>query len=198
MTKRTLTLLLLIGIAGLLTFAAPTFSRRSSQIPVSIVGTETPQHANQIPVNVGLPVRLIIPRLRVDAKIEYMGLTSTGAMDVPQDVNEAGWYKLGPHPGDTGSAVIAGHLDGIHGEPGIFLALAKLEVGDSISVVDDTGKTTTFVVHRTPSYGQHEQPAEVFHSAEGIHLNLITCTGLWNQSEKRFSKRLVVFSDKVN
>ena len=147
--------------------------------------------------NVGLPVRITIPKLRVDAKIEYMGVTSTGTMDVPSEVIDAGWYKYGAHPGDEGSAVIGGHLNGVRGEPGVFLDLNKLQVDDNFSVLDDTNKTTQFVVRQIRTYGQNEQPNEVFHSQEGAHLNLITCTGAWNRSEKRFSKRLVIFADKV-
>jgi LPXTG-site transpeptidase (sortase) family protein len=141
-------------------------------------------------------VRLTIPILKVDAKIQYMGVTPGGAMDVPTDVAEAGWYKYGPHPGDAGSAVIGGHLNGVHGEPGVFLNLKQLKVGDAFTILDDTGKNTLFVVQRIQTYGQDEQPAEVFHSTQGIHVNLITCTGAWNKSEKRFSRRLVVFADK--
>ena len=118
-------------------------------------------------------------------------------MDVPTEVVNAGWYKYGAHPGDEGSAVIGGHLNGVRGEPGVFLDLTKLQVGDNFSVLDDTGKNTLFVVRQIRTYGQNEQPDEVFHSQGGAHLNLITCTGSWNRSEKRFSKRLVVFADKV-
>ena len=32
---------------------------------------------------------------------------------------------------------------------------------------------------------------------DGNHLNLITCDGEWNEDQKTFSKRLVVFSDAV-
>ncbi|PIZ82226.1 MAG: class F sortase, partial [Parcubacteria group bacterium CG_4_10_14_0_2_um_filter_41_6] len=38
---------------------------------------------------------------------------------------------------------------------------------------------------------------EVFNSSDGkAHLNLITCTGVWNKEDNAFSERLVVFTDK--
>lgn len=148
--------------------------------------------------NHGLPIRLEIPKIKVDANIEYMGLTATGDMDVPTNVKDAGWYKYGPHPGDKGNAVIAGHLDGTKGEPGVFIALTKLRPGDSLSIVDNKGQTTDFVVRETRTYNQTAHPSEVFNASDGAHLNLITCAGAWDITQHRFLNRLVVFADKSN
>jgi sortase A len=54
-------------------------------------------------------VRLQIPSIKVDAAIQYVGLTGSGSMEVPQGRADVAWYKFGPRPGDLGSAVIAGH-----------------------------------------------------------------------------------------
>ena len=148
-------------------------------------------------VNLGLPIRLVIPKLKIDAKVGLIGLTSDGTMGVPNDVTEAGWYMYGAHPGDKGSAVIGGHLNGVHGEPGIFLGLKDLRIGDTFSVIDDRGENIEFVVRQIRTYKKNEQPNEVFRSEEGSHVNLITCSGTWNKTDKRFSKRLVVFADKA-
>jgi LPXTG-site transpeptidase (sortase) family protein len=145
----------------------------------------------------GLPVRLEIPEIKVDASIEDMGLTSTGNMDVPADIADVGWYEYGPHPGNTGSAVIAGHLDGTQGQPGVFMNLNQLKLGDSLTTVDSEGYVTTFVVRAIQTYNQDERPSEVFHASTGIHLNLITCTGAWDTAQHRFTQRLVVFADKT-
>lgn len=146
----------------------------------------------------GLPARLKIPKIKVDTKVAYMGLTKTGDMAVPSNVKDAGWYKYGAHPGNNGSAVIAGHLDGLKGEAGVFVDLNKLRKGDSLMVVDNKGQATFFTVKETRIYGQTEQPGEVFNRRDGTHLNLITCTGAWNKTQHRFAKRLVVFTDKSN
>ncbi len=144
----------------------------------------------------GLLPRLQIPKLKVDAHILYMGLTKAGDMDVPLNIKDVGWYKYGPHPGDNGSAVIAGHLDGLKGEAGVFVDLKKLQIGDSVLIVDNKGQTTAFVVRETRTYNQTENPGEIFNSSDGAHLNLITCTGAWDKTHHSFSKRLVVFADK--
>ena len=57
--------------------------------------------------------------------------------------------------------------------------------------------TITFVVREIRTYGKDESAHDVFGSSDGkAHLNLITCMGVWNKTEKTRSERLVVFTDK--
>lgn len=146
---------------------------------------------------VGLPVRLIIPDINVDAIVEFVGVTSKGSMEVPGSTADVGWFKLGPHPGEVGSAVIAGHVDGKNGGKAVFTNLYKLKVGNKLYIEDDKGITTTFIVRdsRTFDPGYAE---EVFSSNDAAHLNLVTCDGVWNGAVKSYSKRLVVFADISN
>lgn len=140
------------------------------------------------------PVRLIIPKVNVDASIIYVGLTSKGAMEVPNNAVDVGWFKFGSRPGEKGSAVIAGHFDGQNGEAGVFTHLNKLTAGDRIYIQNDNGTMTLFTVRESRTYdpGYAE---EVFSANDGIHLNLVTCDGLWDGVKKNYSKRLVVFAD---
>ena len=141
-----------------------------------------------------LPVRLIIPGINIVASIEYVGLTSSGEMGVPGNITDVGWFDLGPRPGERGSAVIDGHVDGGNGGKGVFIDLDKLKEGDKLYIEDSRGAITSFVVRESRTYdpGYTE---EVFNSTDGVHLNLITCNGIWNKTKKSYSKRLVVFAD---
>ncbi len=161
-----------------------------------VIGTAVvPQKQEQ--TNAGLPVRLKIPRIHVDASVEYVGLTPDGAMGVPTDPDTVAWFNLGPRPGETGSAVIDGHFGWKDGIPAVFDNVHKLHKGDMLSVEDKNGVTTTFVVRELRLYDQHENAVDVFSSSDGkAHLNLITCTGVWNKNQKSYSERLVVFTDK--
>lgn len=142
-------------------------------------------------------MRLKIPRIHVDASVEYVGLTPDGAMGVPTDPDTVAWFNLGPRPGETGSAVIDGHFGWKDGIPAVFDNVHKLHKGDMLSVEDKNGVTTTFVVRELRLYDQHENAVDVFSSSDGkAHLNLITCTGVWNKNQKSYSERLVVFTDK--
>ncbi|MDQ3093879.1 MAG: class F sortase [bacterium] len=171
---------------------------RSTKTSQSLISepTSNPVISSPVLVNPSLPLRIQIPRIDVDATIDYMGLTKAGDMESPTNIDNGGWYKNGPIPGHTGSAVIAGHLSGQKGVPGVFKELDKLEKGDKITVKDDKAQTIVFTVRETRTYDQNDRPTEVFNSTSGAHLNLITCTGGWNTSDRSFTRRLVVFSDR--
>lgn len=141
--------------------------------------------------------RLRIPQINVDALIEDVGLTPEGAMDSPRGPNEAGWYKLGPKPGESGSAVIDGHSGWKNGIPAVFDNLHKLSKGDKIFVEDEKGSVITFVVREIRKYNPTADASDVFWSTDGnAHLNLITCGGIWDKISRSSSERLIVFADK--
>ena len=145
----------------------------------------------------GLPVRLTIPKINVDAAVDYVGVTPQGELGVPKGPTNAAWYELGPRPGDKGSAVIDGHFGYKNNIPAVFDKLYTLQKSDNMYVIDDKGKTAIFVVRELRTYGQNEDSSGIFISSDGkAHLNLITCQGTWSESQKSYSNRLVVFADK--
>jgi LPXTG-site transpeptidase (sortase) family protein len=146
---------------------------------------------------VGLPIRLKIPHIAVDAVVGKVGLTGGGLMDAPAGPSDTAWFDLGPLPGDTGSAVIDGHSGWKNNIPAVFDNLYKLNIGDKIYVEDTSGMTTTFVVRKIRTYEENADASVVFMSHDNhAHLNLVTCTGVWNEATKSSSKRLVVFADR--
>ena len=77
-----------------------------------------------------------------------------------------------------------------------FDNLSKLKKGDEISVEDDKGVITTFIVREFKTYAYDDQALDVFISKDNkAHLNLITCSGSWDNTRKSHSSRLVVFTD---
>lgn len=164
----------------------------------SSAATTTPSVVVALQPTVGLPTRLIIPRINVSASVEYVGLTADGAMAVPKGPSDVAWFSLGVRPGEKGSAVIAGHEGWKNDIPAVFDDLSKLQKGDEVYVEDETGATATFVVRDIRTYGENGNASDVFISNDGkAHLNLITCEGIWNAAKKSYSNRLVVFTDKV-
>jgi len=143
-----------------------------------------------------LPGRLVIPEINVDAAVEEVGLTPQGAMAVTEGPTDVAWFDLGPRPGEIGSAVIAGHEGWKDGIAAVFDDLYKLQKGDKIYVEDGQGTMTTFVVREIRAYDQNGDASDVFNSNDGkAHLNLITCAGTWNATQRSYSHRLVVFTD---
>jgi LPXTG-site transpeptidase (sortase) family protein len=186
--------LALLALGGFLLWSL--LSDDPAEVPSPVAVREPEVAAPSAPPvpSFGVPVRLRIPALNVEAPVVAVGLTEEGAMDSPEGAEDTGWYELGPRPGEQGSAVIAGH-SGYRTGPAVFDDLEQLEPGDSIYVIDDAGATVEFVVRESREYDPYERPEEVFTRNEGQHLNLITCTGSWDSAAGTHTKRLVVFAD---
>lgn len=167
---------------------------------IAVTGYSEVTEVAQAPVveeGVGDPVRIMIPRIAVDAAIEEVTLAADGSMGVPTHPDDTAWYSLGPRPGETGSAAIAGHVDRKNGKAAVFADLHKVRAGDKIAVRDDKGATTYFSVREARRYDPDADAFDVFISDDGrAHLNIITCDGAWDKIAKGYSKRLVVFADK--
>ena len=142
------------------------------------------------------PINLKIPKIHVNANIQSVGLEKNGDMTAPKGYRDVAWFKLGPHPGDIGTAVIAGHYGARSGT--VFDNLHLLKKGDDIYVVDNDKTTHHFIVRDTKVFDRFADAKSIFSSNDtGSHLNLITCNGVWNKTTKTYSNRFVVFTDEV-
>lgn len=138
------------------------------------------------------PVRLTIPAIDVDAKIQQVGVTASGKMAVPTNYTDVGWYKKGAVPGQRGSAVIAGHVDDGLALPGVFKKLSDLKPGDDIYVTTSEGDKLHFVMKSSKAYDKDADTDAIFNDKSGKFLKLITCTGTWLPLQKTHDQRLVV------
>ncbi len=145
-----------------------------------------------------MPARLEIPVLHVDARVQYVGVTSKGTMGVPSNFTDVAWYKYGAVPGQAGSAVMDGHVDNALSLPGVFKHLADIHVGDDLYVQTNDGSTLHFRVYDVETYPYDQVPMQtVFAQTRDAHLTLITCGGTWVQSKKTYDHRVVVYSALV-
>ena len=188
-----------IACAAVIIFSASGLSKGNPQDPIEntsvvypVVSISSEQASSTI------PVRLLIPKIHIDAFVEDVGTTSDGAMAVTKGPVDVAWFDLGSRPGEIGTAVIAGHEGWKDGIAAVFDNLHELKKGDEIYVENEEGSTTAFIVDRVGTYGQDENASAIFTSADGLaHLNLITCEGIWNAAEQSYSNRLVVFADET-
>lgn len=141
--------------------------------------------------------RLTIPALKINAKIQDVGITSKGNMSTPNNFFDVGLYKYGPIPGDTGSSVIDGHVNNGFGFNAVFGNLKNIKIGDDIYVEIEKGTKIHFVVTSTSIYDYNAQAREVFEQSDGSYLKLITCSGNWIKDLRTHDKRLVVNAKKV-
>lgn len=191
-------IILIFGALGV--FLAFGFLAQKNNIPQSVISSEIVTQEEQAEVRIEEqivePKNISIPKINVNAAVESVGEDSSGKMDVPKGVFNAGWYNLGYKPGEKGSAVMAGHLDTVTGAPAVFYNIDKLQAGDKVIITDRSGKNLTFEVTDVQTYPFDKVPLqEVFGSNDKPRLNLITCTGVWNTGSRNYSNRLVVYTE---
>src|SRR4026209_2820496 len=77
-----------------------------------------------------IPTRISIPSLGVRAKVIKVGRAADGSIDTPaaDPAKATGWYRLGPTPGELGTAVIVGHVD-TASQPAVFHRLGGVGEG---------------------------------------------------------------------
>lgn len=166
--------------------ATPTAGQAS---PASLTGPTT----SQAPV--GVPQRISIPALHVDAPIVPVGLDPAGALEVP-DVHEVGWYTASPHPGETGPALLAGHVNW-SGTPGAFARLAQLNAGDEVTVATTTGPTSFRVTSVTTQPKTGIDWRQVLADRPDPELVLVTCGGRLDHATRSYESNVIARAVRV-
>jgi hypothetical protein len=142
-----------------------------------------------------LPVGITIESVGIKASFgEPIGLDANGNVEVPKYYDRAAWYRLGPTPGEIGPAVILGHVDSESG-PEVFHPLKDIDEGDLIEVTREDGSLAVFSVYEVDYYSQKNFPADaVFGTTNDAELRLVTCAGIFDKNEQRYSHNLVVYA----
>jgi hypothetical protein len=180
-------LLAATGLAAALGGTTPGAAATAEPLSRSVVLAPEPRPA-------AAPVRLVVPAAGVDASIVAAGLDLAGALVPPADPALAGWYAGGPVPGETGPAVITGHVDWA-GAPAVFAGLADLEPGTPVLVDRADGSTVRFSVTRVVRLPKSAFPtAEVYAPSPGAELRLITCGGAFDRERGSYEDNVVVFA----
>jgi hypothetical protein len=141
------------------------------------------------------PIRIRIPAIRVNAPMMGLGLTTGGSLDVPPPgrKNLAGWYEAGATPGETGTAIVAGHVDNADG-PAVFYDLGALRKGSTVEVDRRDGGAALFTVDAVEVYEASRFPDEkVYGAADRPELRVITCGGGYSKSTG-YQGNVVVFA----
>ena len=148
--------------------------------------------------SVAEPVSVVIPSIGVSASMVHLGLTSSGALQVPPTTTVAGWYTGSPRPGSVGSAVIAGHIDSVTG-PGVFFRLSQLQRGARVYVRRADGTLAVFEVTEVQMFAKDAFPTTaVYGAVPDPELRLITCGGTFDYSTRSYLSNTVVFAKEVS
>jgi sortase (surface protein transpeptidase) len=146
---------------------------------------------------VARPAALVIPAIGVSAPLVRLGLTATGALQVPSTTSVAGWYTGSARPGAIGSAVIAGHIDSVSG-PGVFFRLRALRPGNRVYVRRANGSVAVFEVTAVQSYLKTRFPTDAVYGPEpDAQLRLITCGGTFDYATGHYLSNVIVYATLV-
>jgi sortase (surface protein transpeptidase) len=167
---------------------------RPSPAPVESTLATT---ATAAPTPSARPAALRIPALELSVPLSGLGLQDDGTVEVPADPDDAGWFRLGPAPGQPGSAVLLGHVDSRRG-PGVFFRLHTLRAGDTVDVELDDGSLARFAVTSVATYPKDEFPGELVYGGQGDStLQLVTCGGDFDRDARSYLSNVVVSAELV-
>ena len=139
------------------------------------------------------PVVVSIPRIGVRSRLVKLGYDK-GAMAVPGNAADAGWFTGGPAPGALGPAIIAGHVTWGRAH-GVFYRLSTMRPGDQVTVKREDGKTAVFTVTRVARFSKSEFPSQaVYGPIDYAGLRLITCGGTYDAARHRYLDNVIVFA----
>jgi sortase (surface protein transpeptidase) len=140
------------------------------------------------------PVELTVPSISLNVSLSTLGLNADGTVQVPTDVQQPGWFRLGPTPGEIGSAVILGHVDSYAG-PGVFFKLSSLVAGDVVDVGLADGVTAEFKVTSVVTYLKTDFPDNAVYTSNGNSaLQLVTCGGTFDSATGHYLSNIVVYT----
>jgi LPXTG-site transpeptidase (sortase) family protein len=145
-----------------------------------------------------VPVALRIPAIGVSVSLGTLGLNPDRTVQVPTKYQQPGWFRLGPSPGEVGSAVILGHVDDFKG-PAAFFRLGALKMGDKVEVSLANGVLANFKVTTVAIYPKTQFPASQVYASHGYSaLQLVTCGGAFDTRTGHYLSNVVAYTTLVS
>jgi len=148
------------------------------------------------------PTQIQIPSIGVKAGITKVGKVKDefgrDRIGAPTNGTDTAWFDGSARPGDSGNAVLDGHVNWYGLIPGttadaVFTRLYQLKQGDQILILTQGGKQLTFLVDNVNPFN------EDFHAPTGLlsrdgppRLTLITCWGHYDRTKQTYNQRVYV------
>ena len=169
----------------------PTTVRTSAPVPPAETAAQLTR---------SVPVRIIIPSLRVNAPVMFLGPEPGGSIQVPPLANHnlAGWYDRSVMPGRDGTSVILGHVDSFTGTS-VFYDVKYLVPGELVEVVRADGSTATFAVDGVREVAKATFPSrDIYGNTRYPGLRLITCGGPFDSTSRQYLDNIVVYTHLIS
>lgn len=179
----------------------PTPTSTATQSPSTLQATPTltarPATPPPVPIT-SAPTRVAIPRIDAQLSVIPTGVTSDGAMEIPDDPRIAGWYRFGPGPTtESGATVLSAHIDSRE-RVGPLARLGELSPGDEVFVA--TGdEEVRYVIERVDSYPKTVIDLDaVFDRGGSPRLHLVTCGGEWDPSAGSYEDNVIAVAVRAD
>ena len=142
------------------------------------------------------PTTLRVPAIGVTAPVVPTRVGKGGALGVPEDPREVGWWSGGAAPGSPyGTTLLAGHVDSATRGLGSLVDLSQTPVGARVRVEGLGGTSQDYTVVARRSYPKATMPTrELFRQDVPARLLLITCGGRFDRGSGHYERNVVVFA----
>jgi len=142
-----------------------------------------------------VPRALYIGKIGVAARVLPMALNPDNSIQAPINIFDSGWYTGSAQPGETGAVLVDGHstTDG----RALFGKLGTLVVGDTMELEKGDGTKFTYKVVYKETVDKDAVDMKKLLLPYGNAqraLNLITCSGAWNDAENTLTQRTLIYT----
>ncbi len=171
----------------------PATTPRGGPVPVAPAGRTARGQAEPF-----RPTGIVLPS-GSRALVKQVGVHSDGAMVIPPDPREVGWWNGGALAAEPfGSIVVAGHVDSRRFGTGVLAELKTVRVGDVVSL-DAGARAVRYRVVSTERVRQARLAGDVGYFDQDVphRLVLITCGGAFDPVRHRYTENLIITADPV-
>ncbi|MBD8045325.1 class F sortase [Arthrobacter sp. Sa2BUA2] len=162
----------------------------SGAVPSEIPIRQTTPEAVDVPPQ---PVRVQVEGTGIDLEVVPTGVEDNGAMTIPDNHYQAGWYRYGPRPGQpSGSAVLAAHVDS-RTEALPIAGLKDVPAGTKVTVTLEDGSAVVYQTEKVENIAKRSLDGHrLFDRTGSPLLKLVTCGGRWLDTEDDYEDNVVL------
>ena len=139
------------------------------------------------------PRRIIMDRLEINGFVQPVGVDQHGAIAVSSNIHIAGWFVDRAAPGESGLSIIDGHVRGWTSS-GVFERLNEMVPGDRFQVEMGDLSIREFEVMESRTVSAPDADTALFERSVEGQLNLITCTGPYNEKIDGYEQRQIIYA----
>ena len=152
--------------------------------------------------------RVIVPSIGADAPVIPEGATG-GELDVPSSVHVVGWWdgvsksssgtvhEQVAAPGQSGVALLAGHVDSAAQGHGVFYRLRQARPGDAVTVIDANDNVTHWEVTAVQVVLKSALPYNLFVDSGPPQLALVSCGGPFDPASGHYLDNVIAWAVPV-